>query len=347
MVSPKARKAGSNAWVAEQLRELAVRLELEGDPHRPRAYRRAADSIEQLDRPISALRTDGGRRGLEGLRGVGPHIARIVCELVDTRQIGRLEGLRRKTPVDVMALLAVDGIGPKTLKVLWEKLRVQTVKDLERALREERLRDLPGFGQRREDRLREAVRVGQRGPRRMPLGEAAAMAQELRDALARHPRVGRCAVAGSIRRGRETVGDIDLVAAADDSEAVAQVLLERPEVEYVYSRGPRRVSVRLKSGVDVDLRIVAPECYGSALLYFTGSRTHTVGLRRLALAQGFRLNEYGLFRGSQRVAGKTEEEVYAALSLPFLPPESRQGEASIRDALRRGKSAEASQKQRP
>jgi DNA polymerase (family 10) len=142
-----------------------------------------------------------------------------------------------------------------------------------------------------------------------------------------------CSIAGSLRRGLPSVGDIDLVAASDDPDAVAACLLERPEVEYVYSHGPQRVSVRLKAGVDVDLRTVEPESFGSALLYFTGSRAHTLALRRLALAQGLRLNEYGLFRGRQRIASASEREIYEALALRYLEPTERQGEAAIRAAL--------------
>jgi DNA polymerase (family 10) len=254
--------------------------------------------------------------------------------LIDTGRTALLERLRRKAPVDVVGLLAVDGIGRKTLKVLWEKLQVRTLEDLERALHGERVQSLPGFGRRREERLRQAVRIQRRGRGRVARNKAAAIAERLRAALADHPSVVECSVAGSVRRGLPTVGDIDLVAASEDPVAVAGVLLQRPDVEYVYSRGPHRVSVRMKAGVDVDLRTVSPESFGSALLYFTGSRAHTLALRRLALAQGLRLNEYGLFRSRHRIAGETEAEIYMALSLPFLPPEQRRGETEIRDALK-------------
>jgi DNA polymerase (family 10) len=326
-----------NAWIAGQLRELAARLELEFEDgaHRPRAYRRAAETIESLRRPIADIHRTLGTPGLDALPGIGPRIASIVVELLEQGHAPLLDRLRRETPVDVMALLAVDGIGRKTLQLLWRELGVCNLDDLEGALSSGRVRELPGFGSRREERLRQAVRIQRRDQRRHSRKSAEPLARRLRDRLADDPRVLECEVAGSLRRGTPTVGDIDLVAGSEDAAGVASLLLEDPDVELVYSRGPQRVSVRLKQGIDVDLRTVPPASFGSALLYFTGSRAHTLALRRLALAQGLRLNEYGLFRGRHRIAGSTEAEIYEALALPFVPPAERRGESEIRDALRK------------
>jgi DNA polymerase (family 10) len=324
-----------NASVARELRELALRLEIDGVPHTPRAYQRAADTVERQRRPLAQLRAESGVRGLEALPGIGPRIAQTLCELLDTGAIARLERLRRELPADVMGLLAIDGIGPRRLKTLWQELRVRSVEDLEHAVAHKSVQGLPGFGARSEERLRQALRVRQRGSERIPMREAAPLAERLRAELERHPKVKRCLVAGSIRRARPHVGDIDLVVASDDAPAVATSFLQRPEIAVVYAKGPQRVSVALASGIDVDLRIVPPASFGSALLYFTGSRAHTIALRRLALAQGLRLNEYGLYRGERRIAGETEEGVYAALALPYLPPEERRGGSEIRAALRR------------
>jgi DNA polymerase (family 10) len=334
-MSPEHATRDTNTWAAHHLRELAVRLELEDDPHRPRAYRRAAETIDELGAPVRRIWQAEGAKGLEALPGIGPHIARTLAELFETGQLARLEQLREKSPVDVDALLAVDGIGPRTLRTLWQKLGVRTLQDLERVLDEGRVLELPGFGHKSEERLRRAVRIQRSGSRRVPLREAAAVADRLRERLARHPEVIRCDVAGSIRRTEASVGDIDLVVASNDAETVANSVLEWPEVDHIYSHGPYRVSVHLESGIDVDVRIVPPSCHGSALLYFTGSRGHTVNLRRLALAQGLRLNEYGLFRDGHRIAGETEAEVYAALALPEIPPPQRRGGSEIREALRR------------
>jgi DNA polymerase (family 10) len=324
-----------NAAAAETLRELAVRLELDGVEHSPRAYRRAADTIERERRCIAEIHSQEGVGGLEALPGIGPHIASTLCELLDTSAIARLERLRRTTPVAVMSLLAIDGIGPKRLKTLWEELRIRSVEDLEHAVTQKSVQGLPGFGARSEERLRQVLRLRQRGTDRVPLRQAKAIAERLREELVRGPEVSLCSLAGSIRRGRSTVGDIDLVVASDDAPAVAKAFLARSDIALVHAKGPHRVSVELESCIHVDLRIVAPACFGSALLYFTGSRAHTVALRQLALAQGLRLNEYGLFRGKRRIAGKTEQEVYAALSLPYLQPQERLGGTEIRDALQK------------
>jgi len=334
-VTARAASTGSNSWLGVQLRELSARLDLDDVPHRPRAYRRAAETLEQLDRPARSILAAEGTPGLDALPGIGPHIAALIRELIETGTSEQLERLRREKPIDVLGLLAVHGIGRKALRVLWEELGIKNLDDLERALAKERVRTLPGFGAKREERLRQAVRIQRRGNDRVSRKKALPIAEKLRAAIEQHPSVEKCSIAGSLRRRAATVGDIDLVAASNDIAAAAACLLERPEVDYVYSRGPQRVSVRVKPGVDVDLRTVNPWSFGSALLYFTGDRAHTVALRRLALAQGLRLNEYGLFRGPRRIAGETEGELYESLSLPYLAPEMRRGESVIRDALRK------------
>lgn len=322
-----------NAALAAALRELAARLELDDVEHAPRAYRRAADTIERERRPVARLFEDEGLAGLDALPGIGEHIAETLRELLETGRIARLERLRRSTGVDVMGLLGVDGIGPKRLRMLWQKLNVRSIADLEQAVAQKRVQGLPGFGPRSEERLHDVLELRRRGHERIALARAARIAEALRADLAKHPEVAAASVAGSVRRRVPTVGDIDLVVAASDAQAVAGAFLGRSGVASVHARGPQRVSVTLDSGIDVDLRIVPPDCLGSALLYFTGSRAHNIALRQLALAQGLRLNEYGLFRGKQKIAGETEEEIYAALSLPFMEPEARVGESEIHNAL--------------
>lgn len=325
----------TNAWLAEQLLELAARLELAGTPHAPRAYRRAAESIEQRGEPIVALFQQGGEPALEALPGIGSHIAGALAELIQTGRLRRLERLRSEVPIDVMALLAVDGIGIQTVKTLWETLGVRNLVDLEAALETEQVQAIPRFGPRRVARLRDALHAQQDGQRRFPLAFAREIAEDFRARIAAHPSVSDCHIAGSIRRRCAQVGDIDLVAASTDAGSLAKLVLGEAEVVHVYSRGPRRVSIRLGAGIDLDLRIVSVGSLGAALLYFTGSRQHTLALRRLALAEGLRLNEYGLYRRQRRIAGRTEASIYEALALPCIPPEQRLGGTEIRDALLR------------
>lgn len=334
MAETQAPARGSNAWLARQLRELAARLELDGVPHKPAAYRRAAEALETLREPAAELHAAGGARRLEEIPGVGSHIARKLAELLETGELRALERLRERAPVDVLGLLAVDGIGPKSLRTLWQQRGIRNLAELSRALERGGLEELPGFGPRRVERLRRAVRIAGGGGARFPLARARAIADELAAALAAHPDVRRCAIAGSIRRGEASVGDIDLVVASDRPERVAEFFLGLPDVTSAYGRGPQRVSVRLAQGIDADLRIVPLASFGSALLYFTGNRAHTIALRRLALAEGLKLNEYGVFRRSRRIAGREEAEVYAALGLPCIPPERRLGLDEVRVGLR-------------
>jgi DNA polymerase (family 10) len=332
--APKASTArADNAALATLLRELAARLELDGIEHAPRAYRRAADTIEREQRSVAGLYAKEGLAGLDALPGIGEHIAETLREQLETGGIARLERLRRATGVDVLGLLDVDGVGPKRLRTLWQKLKVRNVADLEHAVAQKKVRGLPGFGARSEERLHDVLQLRRRGHPRMPLARASRIAERLRSDLERDPHVTDVRIAGSIRRAVPSVGDVDLVVASKDAEAVAEAFLDRVSTAAVHAKGPHRVSVTLESGPDVDLRIVEPEQFGAALLYFTGSRAHTIALRQLALAQGLRLNEYGLFRGKQAIAGTSEEEIYAALSLPFIAPEARLGGDEIRDAL--------------
>ncbi len=313
--------------------ELAALSALDDADHRARAYRRAADTLGHYPGSIRRLWEQDGRAGLEQLPGIGPRIAELVSELLEQGRAEALETLRRRYPIDVQALLSVEGIGPQTLKSLWRGLRIRDRGQLETALRTGLVETLPGFGPRRSARLLRALELqGNRG-HRLPRGRAERIARRLRQDLACHPLVVECAIAGSIRRGEATVGDIDLVAATTEPESVSAWLSERPDLVYVYSAGPTRVRARLREGIDLDFRAVAPEAFGSALLYLTGSRSHHLALRRLARAEGLRLNEYGLFEGSHRVAGTTESELYEALGLPFIPPEQRRGEFEIREAL--------------
>ena len=236
-----------NAVAARHLRELAVRLELEGVEHSPRAYRRAADSVERERRSIAAIDSEGGAEGLQALPGIGSHIAGTLREFIDTGTIARLERMRRTMPVAVMSLLAIDGIGTKRLRTLWEELRVRSVEDLEHAVAQHAVQGLPGFGALSEERLRQALQLRGRGTARVPLRQAAVIAERLRQELMDDPNVSRCSVAGSIRRGLATVGDIDLVVVSEDAPAVAKAFLARSEVAVVYAKGPQRVSIALES----------------------------------------------------------------------------------------------------
>jgi DNA polymerase (family 10) len=332
----RARRPASNAEVARALREMALFLEMEGVPFKPRAYEKAALAVEALDRPVAAIAAEQGRKGLDALPGVGKGIAERIDELLRTGRMRDLEELRRATPVDVLGLTAIEGIGPHAAKALYAGLGVRDLRDLEAACREGRVRALPHFGAKSEAKiLRGLALLAQAGGRQL-LGRVLPLARDLEQRLASLPGVTRAAVAGSIRRRKETIGDLDFLVAARDAAAVSRAFAALPEVAHVHARGPTKTLVRLAIGIDADLRVVPEVSFGAALAYFTGSKAHNVALRRIAQARGWKLNEYGLFRGERRLAGATEEEVYEALGLAFVPPELREDRGEI-EAARAGK----------
>jgi DNA polymerase (family 10) len=326
----------TNAEIAQRFLEVADLLELEGaNPFRVRAYRNAArivgDHPERIDR---IARRDP--EALKQLPGIGDDLAARIVELALT---GRLEVLRQmgaRVPAGVAALMRVPGLGPRKARQLHDALHISSVKQLERALRAGKVREVPGFGARTEARLLEALAAQAGQPeRRMLRATIAPLAEHMVAALARVPGVERCELAGSYRRGRDTVADLDLLVAATDDSRVIDAFCALPQVAEVVASGGTKATVRLGSGLQVDLRVVPPESYGAALHYFTGSRAHNIALRRRAQLRRLRLNEYGLYRGEEAIAGRTEEKVFAAFGLPWIPPELRE-DAGEFDAAERG-----------
>jgi DNA polymerase (family 10) len=325
----------NNAAIAKALHEMALFLEMQEVPFKPRAYEKAAQVIAGLDRPLTEIYVEGGVAALDELPSVGKGIAARIAGMLDTGELADLEQLRSATPIDITALTAVGGIGPKRAQALWEALQVSSVEELERAAAAGRIREIPGFGERSEAKILEAVRLYQESVGRRPLAAVLGYAERIETTLTKIAGVEHVAVAGSIRRRRETVGDIDVVVAAKPrAGARATQAFERmPGVARVLASGSSKTMVTLDNGLDADLRVVAPESFGAALLYFTGSKSHSIKLRRIAMTRGYKLNEYGLFEGERVVASRTEAEVYEALGLPFIPPELREDQGEIEAAV--------------
>jgi len=321
-----------NEDVARRLRELALFLEMEGVPYRPRAYEKAALALEALQRPVAEIDAEQGAAGLDALPSIGEGIARRIEEILRTGTLAELERLRRKRPVDVLGLTAVEGLGPKKLRALHEALGVRTRTDLAEALRAGRVRELPGFGARSEARLQRGLAALEQGAGRHLLGALWPLAGEIEARLAALRGVTRACVAGSFRRRRETVGDLDFLAVSATPERVMAAFVAMPEVEHVLARGPTKTLVRLRGGVDADLRVVPEPSFGAALLYFTGSKAHNVALRRRAQERGWLLNEYGLFAGERRLAGADEEGIYRKLGLAWISPELREDRGELEAA---------------
>jgi DNA polymerase (family 10) len=323
----------ANADIAGELDRLADLLEIEGaNPFRVRAYRRAARVVEALPRSVADMLAAG--EDLDALPGIGKDLAGKIADIAAGRRLPLLDELERALPPGVTALLALPGLGPKRVRALHERLGVSDLASLAEAARSGRLRSLAGFGPTIEARILEAIAKGAGQPARRRLRAA----EQVAEPILRHLRAARevlaAEVAGSYRRRQETVGDLDLVVASTAPEAAIAHFLRYEEIARVAERGPTRSTVVLHNGTQVDLRAVEPAAYGAALAYFTGSKAHNIALRRIAAEKGLKLNEYGLFRGRRRIAGRTEEEVYAALGLPLIPPELREDRGEIAAAQR-------------
>jgi len=323
-----------NADISAVFEEIADLLEIRGDnPFRIRAYRNAARTVGELGQDLAALVARG--RNLPKLPGIGADLAGKIAEIGRTGTCALLERLHRELPAAITELLRIPGLGPKREKLLHDALKVDTVEALRRAAGAGRIRELPGFGEKTESRIREALAARGAAPQRLKLAVAAQYAAALETWLGRAPGARKVTVAGSCRRMRETVGDLDVLVAAAVGGPVTERLLAYDEVKSVLARGQTRSSVTLKSGLQVDLRVVPPESYGAALHYFTGSKAHNIAIRRLGQARGLKINEYGVFRGTSRIAGDTEESVYRAVGLPYIEPELREDRGEI-EAARRG-----------
>ncbi len=311
-----------NALVARILYEIADLLDLDGIQFKPRAYRRAAEVVESLGEPIEDLVASGAHAELPG---VGEAIAKKIAEIVETGHLAYHEELKAKLPIDLYALTRVEGVGPKTAKLLYETLGVRSLADLEIAAREGKVRTVKGLGEKTEAKILRGL-VETRGVEgRILLGLALPLAESLTATLRETGLFERLEFAGSLRRGRETIGDLDLLAVSDDPPAAAAAFVGLSDVAEVLAHGESKSSVRLGSRMQVDLRIVPAESFGAALQYFTGSKAHNIALRKLAVAKGWKLNEYGLYAGEgQTLAGREEDGVYRALGLEPIPPELRE-----------------------
>jgi len=320
-----------NEYLAAAFRDIGFLTEVEDGPNaqfKSRAYYRAADAVEGLDEGVSAIYEKGGIDALLEIPAVGKAIAAKIEEHVKTGKIRYHEELRAKFPIDT-AQLRIEGIGPKTLKAIYEKLKVTNLAELEVAAREGRLKTVPGISAKKEQDIIKRIEFAKKGGGRHIIGEVWPMIKQIEARLKGLPGVADASVAGSARRMKETIGDADFLAASSDPEKVMDFFTAMPEVAEVKGRGPAKAFVRLKGEVDADLLVVPEKSWGSALQYFTGSKEHGVELRRIAIAKGLRLNEWGVFEGERQVAGRTEQEVYRALELAWVPPEIRENGGEI------------------
>jgi len=329
----------NNADISKALRELGFLTEVEGGDNvqfKSRAYYRAADTIANMKENISDLYAQGGAKMLLQIPSIGKAIASKVEQFIKEGRIDQLEELRKKIPINSGELQGIEGLGPKTIKVLYDKLQIRDLAELERSAADGRLRTVPGFTERKEKDILRRIEFFRRGKGRRLIGEVYPLVKQIESRLLQVDGVRQAIAAGSVRRMRETIGDIDYLVLSDKPEAVLDFFVKMPEVDEIIARGPAKAFVKLADGIDADLLVVPHGSWGSALQYFTGSKEHSVELRRIAIAKGLRLNEWGVFEGERKVAGETEEQVYNILGLQWIPPEMREDRGEL-DLARKGK----------
>ena len=324
-----------NADVATAFEEMADLLEIEGaNPFRVRAYRFAARTLRDLPVEVGEMVAKG--EDLTSLPGIGDDLAGKIKEILATGTAAAIEAQRKRVPATLTELLRIPGLGPKRVKTLAHELRVRSLSELQTAAQAGRVRTLAGFGEKTEQHILDALATRLAEAPRVQRAVAIPSAEALVAYLEQSSGVSRVIAAGSYRRGLETIGDLDILVTAPAGRTVMDRFVAYQEVRDVLARGETKSSVRLQSGLQVDLRVVPQDSYGAALLYFTGSKAHNVVLRQLAQQRGLKLNEYGVFRGDKPIAGDTEESVYASLGLPWIPPELREGRGEI-DAAKAGR----------
>ncbi|MBI3037185.1 DNA polymerase/3'-5' exonuclease PolX [Candidatus Woesearchaeota archaeon] len=328
-----------NPEVAQLLYDIADLLEMQNVSFKPAAYRKAARSVETLSEDIAEVFRSGGREKLMVLPGIGESIAEKIEEFLTTGKLKYYDGLKKKFPQHITELMNVPGIGPKRIKLLHGKLGIKTVADLEAAAKAHKICKLPGFGEKSEEDILKGIGTFKKGQERMLLGYALPIAEEIENRLRGLKETARVSIAGSTRRRKETIGDVDLLVSCKGGKATARIMnffTSMPDVNRILAKGETKSSIMLKTGLQVDLRVVDDSSFGAALQYFTGSKEHNVVVRELAIRKGLKLNEYGVFRknSNRRIAGKTEEEVYKAIGIRYMEPEIRENSGEVEAAAR-------------
>ncbi|MGC8776217.1 MAG: DNA polymerase/3'-5' exonuclease PolX [Minisyncoccia bacterium] len=329
----------TNQQIAKVLKEISLLLEMQDVEFKPRAYEKAGLTIESLDKSIVEIYKQGGIKAIEKIPGIGLSIAQKIEELIQTGDLKYYKDLKKQVPVNLEELTQIEGLGPKSIKKLYQKLNIKNLADLEKAVRAGKIKQLEGFGEKSEQKILKAIEFAKKSKGRFLLGQIMPLAREIEKRLKSLPEVMAVMLCGSIRRRKETIGDIDILLtvkkegslkAKNDILKIMDFFVKMPEVEYVYAQGETKSAVRILPGIDVDLRIVPQKSYGAALNYFTGSKDHNIALRQIAIKKGYKLNEYGLFnKKGKQIAGQTEEELYQILGMDYIPPEMRENLGEI------------------
>lgn len=323
-----------NQEVAKIFYGISYFLQMEEDGFRSIAYEKAAIAIEGLEEDIEKIYKKGGLKSLEKIPGVGKSIAEKIEEYLKTGKIKYYENYKRKYPINLEELLGIEGLGPKRIKILYDKLGIRNLKELEEAARSHKIASLFGFGEKTEKNILEAIEFSKRTKGKFLLGEVLPKVKEVYEELKRLKEVERIDVVGSLRRMKETIGDVDFLVISKKPGPIIDYFVSLSGVIKVWEKGTTRASVRKKEGFDMDIRVLPKRSYGAALQYFTGSKKHNIVLRKIAIEKGLKLSEYGLFKGAKMIAGDEEKEIYEKLGLDWIPPELREDRGEIETALK-------------
>ncbi|MCK9578423.1 DNA polymerase/3'-5' exonuclease PolX [bacterium] len=325
----------TNRELAKLLFEIGDFLELQEVPFKPKAYQQAAITIDSLAEDIRKIYSQSGLKGLENISGVGKSIAEKIEEYLITGKIAYYEELKAESPIAFEELNKVEGLGVKKIKKLYEQLGIRNLKDLEEAIKKHKVSPVFGFGEKTEQNIREAIDFLKQSKGRFLLREVLPDIEKIENRLKKIRGVKKVSIAGSVRRRKETIGDVDfLVGVSEDIERysverIMNTFVSMDEVIKVVSKGDTRSSIKTKWGLDMDLRLIRLGSFGAALQYFTGSKEHNIELRKIAIKEGLKLNEYGLFKNKTKIKGETEEEIYERLGMEWIPPELREGSIEI------------------
>lgn len=321
-----------NQEIAKIFNDIADLLEIKGEnPFRIRAYRRAAQNIDGLTKDVAEISRDE----LIKIPGIGQDLAGKIEEYVKTGSLQFYEDLKKEVPEGLSVLLSVPSLGPKTAKLLFERLKVKDLEDLERLAREHKLTGLPGIKEKTEENILKGIEMLKRGMERQPIGRVLPIANDILKHLFKKAPVKKISLAGSIRRWKDTIKDIDILATSENPKEVMNAFVHLPHVKDVLMHGPTKSTIVIHEGLQVDIRVVEEDSFGAALAYFTGSKAHNIRLREMALKSGLKINEYGIFRekDDRRVGGKEEEDIYRILGLPYIPPELREDTGEVEAAI--------------
>src|SRR4030066_1219763 len=324
-----------NSEVARILRNISILLDMEDAPFKPRAYEKAALTIEALEEDVEQTYTKGGLKALKQIPGVSESIAEKIEELVKTGKLKYYEELSEKAPVDLEALSSIEGLGPKKIKVLWQKLGIKSIDDLEKAALAHKISELPGFKKKTEENILKGIDFAKKSKGRYILGFTLPLIRSIEERLRSVPEVKTVVASGSVRRMKGEIGDVDFLVVSDNAGKVTDFFVSMPEVIQIIEKGKTKSAVKLKTGMNADVRILPEKSFGAALQYFTGNKAHNIVLRRIAQDKGWKLSEYGIFHDGKQIAGRTEEEVYEKLGLQWIPPELRENAGEI-EAAKKG-----------